>query len=371
MYLYQNKIYFLRRIKYKKTRKVQPDYFEYTGIYHDEPMDMQLFVYDDEGYEQYKKVSLERVASEIADERQKDDVLWLNLHGLHNTGIVKDLGKVLDLDQFIISDILNTTRRSKMEELDDVLFFSIKSILPSENFENLDVAQISFVLKGNLLVSFQEKKGTYFDHIRERIKTHSGIVRKKKNDYLLHLLLEAIIENFYVTIEHFEDKIDDLINEAKTSDSSEILVRIEKNRDNLNFIKKSIIPFRDALFNLKSIHDDNDFNGIDQTNYSFFARLHQKSIEIIEQIDYDTSTLDSASNFYFSSQTHKMNEVMRILTGVSVIFMPLTFIVGIYGMNFDVMPELRWKYGYYEVLLFMLLLVVAMVFYFKKKKWFR
>lgn len=360
----------MRRIKYKKTRKIDPNTFEYTGIYVNEPTEMQLFVYDDFGYEQYKKVSIERIGAEIADERQKDDVIWINLHGLHDTNNVQKLGSLLHLDSYIISDILNTTRRSKMEELENILFFSIKSILPSDNFEVLDVAQISFILKDNLLVSFQEKKCSFFDHIRDRIKTHSGIVRKKSNDYLLYLLLEAIIENFYVTIEHFEDQIDVLTNEAKSSDNQSILERIEKNRDTLNFIKKSIIPFREALFNLKSIRDDHDFDGIETANYSFFERLYQKSLEIIEQIDYDISSLDSASNFYFAAQTHKMNEVMRILTAVSVIFMPLTFIVGIYGMNFDVMPELRWKYGYLSVMLGMFILVGAMVFYFKNKKWF-
>ena len=360
----------MRRIKYKKIRKVQPNFFEYTGIYKTEAVEMQLFVYDDLGYEEYKKVSLERVASEIADDRQLSDVLWLNVHGLHNTDLIRQIGNLLDLDTFIVSDILNTTRRTKMEELDDVLFFSIKSILPSNNYENLDVAQISFLLKDNLVVSFQEKKSDYFLHIRERIKTHSGIVRKKKNDYLLFLLLEAIMENFFITIEHFEDCIDGLINEAKSSDNRDILVQIEKNRDILNFIKKSIMPFRDALFNLKSIHDDDDYDGIEKSNYTFFARLHQKSLEILEQIEYDMNSLDSASNFYFSTQSHRMNEIMKLLTAVSVIFMPLTFVVGVYGMNFDVMPELRWKYGYFGVWFAMLMLVVVMVYYFKKKKWF-
>lgn len=349
---------------------MQPNILEYTGIYISDPIEMQLFVFDDVGYEEYKKVSLDRVASEIADEQQRDDVLWLNIHGLHNTELIKQVGDLLKIDTFIVGDILNTTRRTKMEELDDVLFFSIKSILPSKNFENLDVAQISFLLKDNIVVSFQEKKSNYFAHIRERIKTHSGIVRKKKNDYLLFLLLEAIMENFYITIEHFEDGIEMLINEAKSSDDREILVRIEKNRDNLNFIKKSIMPFRDALFNLKSIHDDDDYDGIEKNNYTFFARLHQKSLEILEQIEYDMNSLDSASSFYFSTQSHKMNEIMKVLTAVSVIFMPLTFIVGVYGMNFDFMPELRWKYGYFGILFFMFLLVLAMVYFFKKKKWF-
>ncbi len=360
----------MRRVKYKKVRKVQPNYFEYTGIHKSDPVEMQLFVYNDQGYEEYKNVDLIRVQKEIQDDAQKEDVKWLNVHGLHNIELIKQVGELISIDNFIISDILNTTRRSKMEELDDVLFFSIKSILPGEDYEHVHVEQISFLLKDKLLVSFQEKKSDFFTHIRERIKTHSGIVRKKKNDYLLYLLLEAVMENFFITIEYFEDRIEELMIEAKTSDKPTVLVQIEKNRENLNFLKRSILPLRDALFNLKSIHEDDDYDGIEKANYTFFARLHQKSLELLDQIEYDMNTLDSASNFYFSSQSHRMNEIMKILTAVSVIFMPLTFVVGVYGMNFEFMPELKYEYGYYTVVAIMLLITIGMIVYFKRKKWF-
>lgn len=360
----------MKRIKYKEVRKVQPNYYEYTGIHKDEPVEMQLFVYDDAGYEEYKKVSLQRVKKEIEDPLQADDVKWLNIHGLHDVELIKEIGEMLLLEPFIVSDILNVSRRSKMEELDDILFFSIKSILPGNDNETIRTEQISFILKDNLLVSFQEKKSDFFTHIRERIKTHSGIVRKKKNDYLLYLLLDAVMENFYISIEFYEDRIEDLMVESKSSDNPEVLVRIEKNRETINYLKRSILPLRDALFNLKSVQDDDQFDGIEKTNYTFFARLHQKALELLEQVEYDMNTLDSASSFYFSSQSHRMNEIMKILTAVSVIFMPLTFIVGVYGMNFDVMPELRWQYGYFLVLGVMVLIVLSMVFYFRNKKWF-
>ena len=360
----------VKRIRYKQVRKVQPNYYEYTGIHVTDPVEMQLFVYDDDGYEEYDNVSLQRARKEIDDPLQVDDVKWLNIHGLHNVHLIKEIGEALFIEPFIVSDILNVSRRSKMEELDDVLFFSIKSMLPGTDYDSVSIEQISFILKDNLLVSFQEKKSDFFVHIRERIKTHSGIVRKKKNDYLLYLLLEAMMENFYITIEFYEDKIETLMIEAKTSDKPDVLVRIEKSRENINFMKRAILPLRDALFNLKSVREDEDFDGIEKGNYSFFARLHQKALEILEQIDYDTNTLDSASNFYFSSQSHRMNQIMKILTAVSVIFMPLTFIVGVYGMNFEFMPELHWKYGYFIVLAAMFLTVFVMVAFFRKKKWF-
>jgi magnesium transporter len=360
----------MKKVKYSKVKKVQPNFYEYTGIHTADPVEMQLFVYNDAGYEEYKKVSIDRIQKEITDENQVDDVKWLNVHGLHNVELIKQVGEMLHIEPFVVSDILNVSRRSKMEELDHVLFFSIKSILPNDNNDQVHVEQISFVLKDNLLVSFQEKKSDFFTHIRERIKTHSGIVRKKRNDYLLYLLLDSVMENFYVTIEFYEDVIESLLIESKLSADPNVLVQIEKNREDLNFLKRSILPLRDALFNLKSEHDEEDYDGIEKANYNFFARLHQKCLEILEQIEYDMNTLDSASSFYFSSQSQRMNEIMKILTVVSVFFMPLTFIVGIYGMNFDVMPELRNPYGYFIVLGVMFLLLVAMVVYFKKKKWF-
>jgi len=360
----------MKRMKYKKVRKVQPNYYEYTGIHTTDLVEMQLFVYDDLGYEEYKKATLDKIQKEIEDPQQVNDVKWFNIHGLHDVTLIQKIGEMLSIEPYIVSDILNVSRRSKMEELDQVLFFSIKSILPDEDAENIKVEQISFLLKDNLLVSFQEKKSDFFTHIRERIKTHSGLVRKKRNDYLLYLLLDAVMENFYISIEYYEDVIDGLLIEAKTSDKPDVLVRIEKIRDDINFLKRSILPLRDALFSLKEEHDASNYNGIEKSNYGFFARLHQKSLEILEQIEYDMHTLDSASSFYFSSQSHRMNEIMKILTAVSVIFMPLTFIVGVYGMNFKFMPELNWESGYFMVLGIMFMIVVGMVVYFKKKKWF-
>ncbi|MDP2162372.1 MAG: magnesium/cobalt transporter CorA, partial [Flavobacterium sp.] len=232
------------------------------------------------------------------------------------------------------------------------------------------VEQISFLLKGNLLVSFQEKRGDFFSHIRERIKTNSGIVCKKNNDFLLYLMLDAVMENFYITIEKFEDSIELLQTEAKTIENQDVLVRIEKSREELNYLKRSLIPLRDSLYNLKSIQDDDDYSGIEKSNFTFFARLHQKSLELLDQIDYDMNSLESASSFYFSAQSHRMNEIMKTLTIVSVVFIPLTFIVGVYGMNFENMPELAYKNGYFVTLGVMFVLVLGMIYYFKRKKWF-
>jgi magnesium transporter len=356
----------VRKIKYKKGRKVQPSILEYTGNHKSFETQMQLFVYDDNDLTEYPNLNIDKIPETL----DLDKVNWLNIHGLNDIELIKSIGTYLDVDNYILGDILNTTQRTKLEEHHDLLFFNLKSLLPLEDSDSISVEQISFLIKDGIIVSFQEKRSDFFTHIRERIRTHSGIVRTKKADYLLYLLLDAIMENFYITIEAEENKVESLINLSKTSTDPSILVQIEKHRDNFNFLKRSIIPLRDSLYSIKSIKDDDVFNAIAHENFSFFSRLHQKSFELLDQIDDDMVTLDSASNFYFSSQNHKMNEVMKTLTVISAIFIPLTFIVGVYGMNFENMPELKYTYGYYIVIAAMVTIVVGMVYFFKKRNWF-
>lgn len=356
----------MRKIKYKKGKKVQPSILEYTGVHKDVATEMQLFVYTSNELTECLECSVGQLPKLV----DLDKVNWLNIHGLNDIERIKSVGEFLDVDYFVLGDILNTIKRTKLEEYHDVLFFNIKSLLPIENSDAISVEQISFLLRNGILTSFQEKRSDFFTHIRERIRTHSGIVREKKADYLLYLLLDAVMENFYITIENEEDKVEDLINMTKLNTKPVVLEEIEKHRDNFNFLKRSIIPLRDSLYSIKSMKDDNVFNAIEHENYSFFDRLHQKCLELLEQIEYDLDTLDSASNFYFATQSHKMNEIMKTLTVVSVFFMPLTFIVGVYGMNFDNMPELHWKYGYFIILGVMFLLLIGMIIYFRKRKWY-
>lgn len=356
----------MRKIKYKKTRKVQPNPLEYTGKHRQSQSEMQLFVYDESGFTENKNVLLWDLKSGI--DLTKNN--WLNLHGLNDIEIVEGIGDFFGIDSFLLSDILNTSRRTKLEETNNSLFFNIKSILPTENSDNVTVEQISFMIKEGVLISFQEKRSDFFTHIRERIRTKSGIVRTKKVDYLLYLLLDAIIENFYVTIENEEDKVEELLTLSKGSANPEILIRIEKHRDNFNFLKRSIVPLRDSLTGIKSLKDDAICDVIEMDSFVYFSRLHQKSLELLEQIESDMGMLESASNFFFSSQGHKMNEIMKTLTIISSIFIPLTFLAGIYGMNFEYIPELKMRNGYFIVIGVMFLMVLGMMAYFKKNKWF-
>jgi magnesium transporter len=360
----------VKRIEYSKVRKLQPNVFEYNGDYCTEPVQMQLFVFDEEGFEEYKNVNLERVIKECTDPKQVDDIKWLNVHGLHNVELIRSIGELVKIEPLIIGDILNVHRRTRIEELGDVLFFSVKSVLPEEEEGVVKTEQVSFLLKGNTIISFQEKRRDYFSHIRERIRTGTGIVRKKKNDYLLYLMLDAIMENFFITIEGYEERIAKLNDLARDDYKANFIQQIEQTKDNLVFLKRAITPLRDALLSLKSAREEDEYDTIRKSTHVYFARLHQKCLELLDQADYDLVSLDSASNFHFAAQGQRMNEIMKTLTVFSVIFMPLTFIVGVYGMNFDNMPELHTHNGYYIVLGVMLVTIILMVIYFKKKDWF-
>lgn len=356
----------MRKLRYKKGRKVNSQPLEYTGVYKDKQTEMQLFVFNEKEVDEYEKISVK----EFNEKKKFELNNWLNIHGLNDVEIIKSLAEYLQLNSLIVSDILNITRGTRLDELDDTLFFSVKSILPNDDEGTILIEQISFLLQDNLIVSFQEKRGDFFTHIRERLRGNTGIVRKKKVDYLLYLMLDSIIENFYITIESKENKIESLLLASKTSDSPEIMEEIEKLREIFHLLKRSITPLRDALFTIKTIKDDDEFDCIETANYIFFGRLHQKALELLEQIDYDMKTLDSASNFFYTAQSHRMNEVMKTLTVISSVFLPLTFIAGIYGMNFKHMPELEYRYGYFTILGVMFVLVLLMLYYFKKKKWF-
>ncbi|TDD95919.1 magnesium/cobalt transporter CorA [Flavobacterium cellulosilyticum] len=356
----------MRKIKYKKGRKLQPNTLEYTGIHKRTDSEMQLFVYDNESLSEYGKFEI----SDLEKSIDLNKTNWLNIHGLNDIELLQSISKYFEIDTILLADILNTTRRTKIVEQQDVLFFNIKSLLPVEDSDTISTEQISFWIKDNVLISFQEKRSDFFTHIRERIRTHSGVIRNKKSDYLLYVLLDAVIENFYITIENEENKIEELISLTKKSADPIILERIEKHRDNFNFLKRSIIPLRDSLYDIKSMKEDTVFNVIENVNFSFFSRLHQKSLELLEQIESDMISLESASNFYFSAQSHKMNEIMKTLTIVSATFIPLTFIAGIYGMNFKYMPELEYVNGYYTVIGIMIVITLGMLYYFKKRRWF-
>ena len=362
----------MRRIKYKKNKKLTSQTLEYAGAFPHVPIAMQLFVYDEDTFEEYNDLSLSEI-EEVLKKAKPTAIKWFNLHGLHDIALLKAIGDFFAIEQYIMIEILNLSRRTRVEEVDNALFFSVKAILPSaEEEEGMPIEQISFILQSNILLSFQEKKGDFFTMIRERIRTKTGQVRKRDASYLLYALLDSLSDSFFTTLDVLEDHVEQVLVDAKSRYEKGILVRIEEHTQDLHDIKRAIIPFREAVNNVKIRLDNKDKAEeiISKSSLMFFARLQYKSVELLDQIEYNLNKLDSATNYFFSAQSNRMNEVMKVLTIVSVVFIPLTFIAGVYGMNFDNMPELNNPNGYYYTLVGMFILLVLMLVYFKWRKWF-
>lgn len=346
----------LKFIKIKR-KDIKPGEFIYVGPKRESPPTMQLFKYNEAEYTEEDPYYL----NESLFDGNK--IQWLNIHGIHDVNLVKDIADRIGLHSMNVQDLLNTSERPKIEENENYLFFTTKSIIDEDKIET-DSEQITFVLGKNFIVSFQEKPADLFEHIRLRIRENLGVVRKKKADYLLFLLVEAIVDNYYTTMDKLVHRITELEEEVLNNPVDNLLIRIEKVKKEINFIKNKIQPLKDSVIRLDKFNPE----FIDNSNTPYFSDLKDSTINLLDYIEQSKNTLDGITNIYLSSLSNKMNSTMKILTIISTIFIPLTFIAGIYGMNFQYMPELQEPMAYPIVLIIMFVISIAMVIYFKKKK---
>jgi magnesium transporter len=323
-------------------------------------VESQLYEYNRDFYS--KKESI--VDFSFIQSLGKSNNYWLNFHGIHDVKIVENVGKLIGLDRMTIRQILDTTQRPKVEEYDDYLFFSVKSIIKNDEGE-LNIEQLSFVLGVNCVISFQEEAGDHFEDIRNKLAEGLGSVRKKKTDYLLGQLLDAILDNYFETIDKMNEEIVTIESEALKNPDKTTLFALEAYKRTAQMIKKALGPFKEALLAMMDDHK----GLIKKENIKYFRDLSNSASSVIEEIDSTLKTLEGLTNIYFASVSQKMNETMKVLTTVATIFIPLTFIAGVYGMNFDNMPELHHKYGYFMIWGVMILVTIGMLTYFKRKKW--
>ena len=289
---------------------------------------------------------------------------WLNVHGIHDVDIIETIGKVLNLERLTVRQVIDTTQRPKVDDYDDYVFFSIKSILKDQHHQ-LKVEQLSFVMGKNFVASFQEEIGDHFDHIRNKLRDNLGLIRKRECDFLLSQLLDAILDNYFETLDLINQEVALIEKEVISDPRQSTLVLIEKSKKDVEKIKKSLSPFKEALTNI--LKDRTHY--INKRNRKYFRDLKNSCANAIEEANATFTILESLTNIYFSSLSHKMNETMKVLTTVATIFIPLTFIVGVYGMNFENMPELKWQYGYFLIWAVMIIILLGMILYFKRKKW--
>ena len=320
---------------------------------------LEIITYDRLNYNRF----VANDVAEILPQIKKDQVNWVNLDGLSNPAIMEGLQNHFSLHSLLVEDILND-QRPKAEEYEDYLFVTLKMLYRIEGSE-VDYEQISFVLGKNYLLTFQEKEGDLFDAFRERIRHDQGRVRKKKADYLLYRLIDVTVENYYNVLDNIGEQIDEIEISIREDTSDGSFQKIQSIKKELIYLHKALYPLRDALG--KVLKDESDF--IQEENIPYFSDVYDHVIHLIDSLDTYRDLSSGLTDQYLNIQNSKLNEVIRVLTIISTIFIPLTFIVGVYGMNFEYFPELGWKHGYATVWVVMLTIAGGMIGYFKYKKW--
>lgn len=301
-------------------------------------------------------------------ELDKKNTYWLNYHSLASKEEISCLMEEQGLHRLTIEDVFTEKHRPKLEEFDNYIFFTIQSALPSGLHEwSLVQEQISFVLGKNYLISLQEKKSDHFPEVRKRLESDIGMIRQRGADFLLFKMLDAIVDNYFEVLDHITELIRTLEIKVFKDTSEDTLKEVEVLKKQLTELRRIVVPLRDIAMQLEK--SENSFIASDNLHY--FNDLKDNCLSIIDEIDTNKNVLDSLTNLYYASQGQKMNEIMKLLTIVSTIFIPLTFIAGVYGMNFVHMPELKLKYGYYIIWGVMIIISVALWFYFKSKGWLR
>lgn len=347
----------------RRSRKVglSPGTMVHIGERRAEKVHIALLDYKEDHFEE--KTVL--VPSDAETYRDTKTVSWLNINGIHDVAMIEEIGRMYGLHPLTLEDIVNTEQRPKLEEFDDYLFIVVKFLSFDEKREALDSEQISIILGKNYVISFQERDSDMFQTVRERIRSGKGRMRTQGADYLAYALTDAIVDSYFLVLERFGDKIGDLEDDILENPSEKIIERLHHFKRVAIFLRKSVWPLREVL----SFLDRQESKLISKATKIFLRDVYDHTIQVIDTIESLRDLLASMIEIYLSNISNRLNGVMKTLTIIATIFMPLTFITGLYGMNFEFMPELRWNGGYYVVLSIMALISGGMILAFKKKGW--
>ena len=317
----------------------------------------------------YDEVQFEEKEAKTVEEcfpfKEKPTVTWINIDGIHQVDIIEKLGNHFGLHPLLLEDILNTEQRPKMEDFDNYLFVVLKMLTYDDKSHEIQAEQVSIVVGFNFVISFQEQRGDVFDQIRERIRKNKGRIRKAKADYLAYALIDSVVDSYFLILEKLGEQIEDVEEELVKDPAPTTMEIIHGLKKEMIFLRKSIWPLRELVNGLQR----GDSPLIHKTTYVYLRDVYDHTIQVIDTVESFRDMVSGMLDVYLSSVSNKMNEVMKVLTIFAVIFIPLTFIAGIYGMNFEFMPELKWRMGYFLALIVMASIAGIMLFRFKKKGW--
>ena len=347
----------------KRSRKagLPPGTLVHIGEKKTEKTRIRLIDYNEDHLEEKDLESIE----ECFPYKDTPTVTWINVDGIHEVDVVDKIGKHFDLHPLVQEDILNTDHRPKLEDHENYLFLILKMLTYDNTEKELKMEQVSLIIVPAFVLSFQESEGDVFDSVRERLRKAKGRIRKMGPDYLAYALADAIVDNYFVVLEKIGEEIESLEDELITEPGTETVESIHNLKRELIFLRKSVWPLREAIVGLEK--GDSDL--IQDKTAVYLRDVYDHTIQVIDTIETFRDMVSGMLDVYLSSLSNKMNQVMKVLTIIATIFIPMTFIAGIYGMNFKFMPELEWHWGYLFSWAIMILIGLSMVVYFKKKKW--
>ncbi|MRR15011.1 MAG: magnesium/cobalt transporter CorA [Deltaproteobacteria bacterium] len=300
----------------------------------------------------------------LMKEKNEPGNLWVNVDGLQDVDLLGEIGGLFGLHPLIVEDILNTDQRPKAEDFGPYIFIVIKDIHDHADRE-LHARQVSIILGKNFVLSFQEKENDLFHPIRDRLRAGKGIIRTTGADYLAHHLMDTIVDHYFVVLEDIEEKIEQLEDDLVRQTTPVKLQAIHQLKKELIILRKSLWPLREAIGLLQR----SDSPLIADSDLVYFKDIHDHIIAVVDTVDTFRDMLAGMLDIYLSAASMKMNQVMKVLTIIATIFMPLTFLAGVYGMNFENMPELGWPWAYFALWGVMLAIAAFMLILFRRKKW--
>ncbi len=303
-------------------------------------------------------------AEECLAYKDRSGVTWINVDGLHEPEVLEKIGKAFGLHPLMLEDIANTEQRPKLEDYGEYLYIVIRML--SRPDDSILSEQLSLVIGRNVLITFQERHGNEFDPIRERLRNGNGRARRLGVDFLAYQLVDAVIDNYFIVLERLSDEVEALEEQVITSPRSEALHKLHRLKKDMSFLRRSTWPLREVIAAMQR----GDSPLIGESMRVYLRDIYDHVVAVADAIDSMRDLLNGMLEIHMSNMNIRLNEVMKVLTIVTTLFIPATFIAGVYGMNFKYMPELDWPLAYPVVLAAMVVLAGAMYVYFKRKKWF-
>lgn len=349
-----------RRRKIPIRPGLSPGTLAVNGVHTTGPVRITVIDYDEAHFSEKRVDNVE----DCFPFRDTDTVTWINIDGLGNTEVIERIGKHYHIHPLILEDILNTGQRPKFEDLETYLYVNLTMLQLAGPERNIKGEHVSLIIGHNFLLSFQEDVGDVFDPVRDRIRKE-GRIRKFGPDYLAYALIDDIVDNYFLVIEHLEEQVETLEEELVTNATPSSLHKINNLKKSMIFLRKSIWPLREVISGMERTES----SLIKESTLIYLRDVYDHVIQVIDTLETIRDMVSGMIDIYLSGLSYKMNEIMKVLTLIATIFIPLTFVAGVYGMNFRYMPELAWEHGYYMVWGIMIAMVLVMICYFRKKQW--